>query len=113
MEAILRSTPTFDLLGSTGGANLRHERLRLHVLGVQRTADRIAEIVGMERREELVLAAILHDIGRLALGTMHPHYEERFDRHTAPPDDRVAAERRSSAWTMPSSAASSCARDGA
>ena len=94
LEAILRSTPTYDLLGLTGGANLRHERLRLHVLGVQRAADRIAEMVGIEGRDELALAAILHDIGRLALGAMHPHYEERFDRHTAPPDDRVAAERR-------------------
>ena len=94
LEAILRSTMSYDLFGGDGEAGLRHERLRLHVLAVQRVADRIAEIIGFEERGELALATMLHDVGRLALAAMHPHYEERFDRRTAPPDERIAAERR-------------------
>ena len=61
---------------------------------VQRAADRIAEISGIGDRDELALAAILHDIGRPVLARLHPGYAERFDRRGATPDDRIAAERR-------------------
>ena len=94
VEAILRSAPTYDMFNGDTGLALRPDRFRLHALAVQRTADRIAEIVGHNERDELALAAVLHDVGRPVLARLHPGYAERFDRHGGTPDDRIDAERR-------------------
>jgi putative nucleotidyltransferase with HDIG domain len=94
VEAVLRATPVYDLFDGNGEQALGPDRFRLHAVGVQRAADRIAEIVGLAERDELALAAILHDIGRPVLARLHPGYAERFDRHGATPDERIAAERR-------------------
>jgi putative nucleotidyltransferase with HDIG domain len=93
VEAVLRSAPVYDLFNGDAGRALAPDRFRLHAVGVQRAADRIAEIVGAER-DELALAAILHDIGRPVMARLHPGYAERFDRHGGTPDDRIAGERR-------------------
>ena len=63
VEAILRSAPAYDMFSGDTGLALRPDRFRMHALAVQRTADRIAEIVGYSDRDELALAAVLHDIG--------------------------------------------------
>jgi putative nucleotidyltransferase with HDIG domain len=94
VEAILRSAPTYDLFNGNGNRALRPDRFRLHALGVQRAADRIAEMTGLADRDELALASILHDIGRPVLARLHPGYAERFDRRGGTPDDRIVAERR-------------------
>ena len=94
VEAILRSAPAYDMFSGDTGLALRPDRFRMHALAVQRTADRIAEIVGYSDRDELALAAVLHDIGRPVLARLHPGYAERFDRHGGTPEDRIDAERR-------------------
>ncbi|HEX6585536.1 MAG TPA: HDOD domain-containing protein [Solirubrobacterales bacterium] len=94
LEAILRSAPTYDIFNGDGRLALGPGRFRLHALVVQRAADRIAELSGIGDRDELALAAILHDIGRPVLARVHPGYAERFDRRSATPDDRIAEERR-------------------
>jgi putative nucleotidyltransferase with HDIG domain len=94
VEAVLRSAPTYNIFNGDGRLALPPERLRLHALSVQRCADRIAETTGIGHRDELALAAILHDIGRPVLARLHPGYAERFDRRGATPDDRIAEERR-------------------
>ena len=94
VEAILRSAPTYDMFNGDAQLALRPDRFRIHALAVQRTSDRIAEMVGYTERDELALAAVLHDIGRPALARLHPGYAERFDRHGGTPDDRIDAERR-------------------
>ena len=94
VEAILRSAPTYDLFNGDGQLALAPDRFRLHALAVQRASDRVAEVVGYADRDELALAAILHDIGRPVLARLHPGYAERFDRHGGTPDDRIDSERR-------------------
>jgi putative nucleotidyltransferase with HDIG domain len=94
VEAILRSAPTYDIFNGDGRLALAPDRFRLHALVVQRAADKIAEMSGIGDRDELALAAILHDIGRPVLARLHPGYAERFDRRGATPDDRIAEERR-------------------
>src|SRR2546423_13855603 len=66
VEAILRSAPAYDIFNGDGRLALAPDRFRLHALDVQRAADRIADISGIGDRDELALAAILHDIGRPA-----------------------------------------------
>jgi putative nucleotidyltransferase with HDIG domain len=94
VEAILRSAPSYDLFNGDGRLALAPDRFRLHALDVQRAADRIAEMSSIGDRDELALAAILHDIGRPVLARLHPGYAERFDRRGATPDDRITAERK-------------------
>lgn len=94
VEAILRAAPSYDLFEGGGQLALSPDRFRLHALAVQRSADRVAEEVGFSERDELALAAVLHDIGRPVLARLHPGYAERFDRRGGTPDDRIAAERR-------------------
>jgi putative nucleotidyltransferase with HDIG domain len=94
VEAILRSSPSYDIFNGDGRLALAPDRFRLHALSVQRAADRIAEMSGIGDRDELALAAILHDIGRPVLARLHPGYAERFDRRGATPDDRINAERK-------------------
>ena len=93
-EAVLRSVPSYELFNGSGQMAIAPDRFRLHALGVQRAADRVAEAAGYSDRDELALAAILHDIGRPVLARLHPGYSERFDRRGGTPDDRIAAERR-------------------
>jgi putative nucleotidyltransferase with HDIG domain len=93
-EAVLRSAPSYDLFNGNGQMALAPDRFRLHALSVQRAADRVAEEAGFAERDELALAAVLHDIGRPVLARLHPGYAERFDRRGGTPDDRIAAERR-------------------
>jgi putative nucleotidyltransferase with HDIG domain len=94
VEAVLRSAPSYDLFSANGHLALSPDRFRLHALAVQRAADRVAESAGLGDRDELALAAILHDIGRPVLARLHPGYAERFDRRGGTPDDRIDAERR-------------------
>jgi putative nucleotidyltransferase with HDIG domain len=93
-EAILRSAPAYDIFNGDGRLALQPDRFRLHAVVVQRAADRIAEMTGHAERDELALAAVLHDIGRPVLARLHPAYAERFDRRGATPDDRIVAERK-------------------
>jgi putative nucleotidyltransferase with HDIG domain len=94
VEAVLRTAPSYDIFQGGGNLALSPDRFRLHALAVQRCADRVAEAVNYSERDELALAAVLHDIGRPVLARLHPGYAERFDRRGGTPDDRIAAERR-------------------
>jgi putative nucleotidyltransferase with HDIG domain len=94
VEAIVRSAPSYDIFNGDGRLALQPDRFRLHAIVVQRAADRVAELTGEGDRDELALAAVLHDIGRPVLARLHPGYAERFDRRGGTPDDRIAAERR-------------------
>ena len=94
VEAVLRATPAYDLFDGDEGRAIEPDRFRLHAVSVQQAADRIAEITGFAERDELALAAILHDIGRPVLARLHPGYAERFDRHSATPDERITGERK-------------------
>lgn len=90
----VRAAPTYDFFEPNSGLALDPDPFRLHALAVQRAADQIADAIGTRDREELALAALLHDIGRPALARLHPGYAERFDRRGDTSDNRITAERR-------------------
>jgi len=58
---------------------------RLHCLTAQATMDRLALATGHEDRDELLTAALLHDIGKLVL------CEQQHDRSVAEPGAHAAA----------------------
>jgi len=74
------------------------EHFRLHSLAVQTAMDRLAPAVGRDDRDEILTAALLHDIGKLALdAVLAPDADDPGIGALAPsadgPETRLRAER--------------------
>src|SRR5215210_401509 len=69
--AIAARMETYDLLGPAGSGSERFERFRRHAASVRSAADRIADVARIEERDELAVAALVHDVGRLVLGDLY------------------------------------------
>jgi putative nucleotidyltransferase with HDIG domain len=67
---------------------------RLHALAVTRAADRIARESNVMGRDDILVTALLHDVGKLVLERAHPDYSDRIDARTAAPEKRVHEEQR-------------------
>src|SRR3954462_6323283 len=91
--AIAGTAPSFDFFEPNGGWELKPERFRVHALATQRAADRIGRVVGWVERDELAVAALLHDIGRLVISRLHPGYKVYFDAVSRTPEQRLRDER--------------------
>ncbi len=92
--AIAARMETYDLLGPAGSGSERFERFRRHAASTRSAADRIAEVARIENRDELAVAALLHDVGRLVLGDL---YGAEFGMGPEPeegPEERIKRERR-------------------
>jgi putative nucleotidyltransferase with HDIG domain len=91
--ALAGTAPSFDFFDSNGGWELKPERFRVHALATQRAADHLGRIVGWIDRDELAVAALLHDIGRLVISRLHPGYKVYFDAVSRTPEQRLREER--------------------
>jgi putative nucleotidyltransferase with HDIG domain len=91
--AIAGTAPTYDFFEPNGGWELRPEHFRIHALASQRAADRIARAVGFKERDELAVATLLHDVGRLVILRLHPGYQDFFDMTGRTPEQRLRVER--------------------
>jgi len=91
--ALAGTSPSFDFFDSNGGWDLKPERFRVHALATQRAADRLGRIVGWIDRDELAVAALLHDVGRLVISRLHPGYKVYFDAVSRTPEQRLREER--------------------
>ena len=92
--AIAARMETYDLLGPPGGGSERFERFRRHAVAVRSAADRVAETARIADRDELAVAALLHDVGRFVLGDL---YGQEFGMGPEPedgPEERLRRERR-------------------
>jgi putative nucleotidyltransferase with HDIG domain len=91
--AIAGTAPSFDFFESNGGWELKPERFRVHALATQRAADEIGRATGWVERDELAVAALLHDVGRLVISRLHPGYKVYFDAISRTPEQRLRDER--------------------
>lgn len=91
--ALAGTAPSFDFFEPNGGWELKPERFRVHALATQRAADRIGRVVGWTERDELAVAALLHDVGRLVISRLHPGYKVYFDAVSRTPEQRLREER--------------------
>lgn len=91
--ALAGTAPSFDFFESNGGWELKPERFRVHALATQRAADRIGRVIGWTERDELAVAALLHDVGRLVISRLHPGYKVYFDAVSRTPEQRLREER--------------------
>jgi putative nucleotidyltransferase with HDIG domain len=91
--AIAGTSPSFDFFESNGGWELKPERFRVHALATQRAADEIGRAVGWAERDELAVAALLHDVGRLVISRLHPGFKSYLDALARTPEQRLRDER--------------------
>jgi putative nucleotidyltransferase with HDIG domain len=91
--ALAGTSPSFDFFEPSSGWELKPERFRVHALATQRAADRIGRTVGWVERDELAVAALLHDVGRLVISRLHPGYKAYFDAASRTPEQRLREER--------------------
>jgi putative nucleotidyltransferase with HDIG domain len=91
--AIAGTAPVFDFFEPNGGWELRPERFRVHALATQQAAERLGRAVGWPERDELAVAALLHDIGRLVICKLHPGHRTYFDSVSRAPEQRIREER--------------------
>ena len=94
LEALASRTSVFDFFERTPTWDANPERFRIHAVAAQRAADRLAKEVGFPDRDELLLSALLHDIGKLVLVHAYPGYPEQVHRQARTPEERIHAERR-------------------
>ena len=93
VREIVASIDTYDPLDSPSTQADRYERFRRHAVATRHAADRIGELAHLGERDELAVAALVHDVGRLVLSEMYGQFEKLDDRRMAP-DVRVRCERR-------------------
>jgi putative nucleotidyltransferase with HDIG domain len=93
VRVIAGSVETYDPLESSATLPAAYERFRRHALATRHAADRVAEAARLGQRDELAVAALLHDVGRLVLVQLYGT-ESAGKPQTESPDERVRRERR-------------------
>jgi putative nucleotidyltransferase with HDIG domain len=68
--------------------------VRVHGQTVARAADRIAQELDFRARDDLIGAALLHDVGKLVVARAIGEHDQLGADRTTTPEHRVAAERR-------------------
>jgi len=91
--AIAGTATVFDFFETNGGRELRPEQFRVHALATQQAADMVGRAVGWVDRDELAIASLLHDVGRLVIRSLHPGQRPYFDAVTRSPEQRLREER--------------------
>jgi putative nucleotidyltransferase with HDIG domain len=123
VEALALRTATFNFFERTPGWAAAPERFRLHAVAVQSAADKLARELEYPDRDELLVSALLHDIGKLVLTHAYPAYPDQIHGDARTPEQRVHRERRelgvdhalvggvlARRWGMPNSLASAIER---
>ena len=94
VEALAARSDAFEFFERTPTWDVAPERFRLHALAVQGAADRIARVVYHPDRDALLVAALLHDIGKLVLVQAYPGYPDDVLGDAGTAEERLSAERR-------------------
>ena len=84
---------TYDVLATPGVACERAERFRRHAVAVRIGAERVGVVARLPQRDELAVAALVHDVGKLVLDQLYGD-NPAGDPRDESPDDRARRERR-------------------
>jgi putative nucleotidyltransferase with HDIG domain len=96
VAVLARDLETYDVLNEPGNRSERHERFRRHGVAVRVTVGRIAAVSKLPQRDELAIAALLHDIGKPVLAELYgdEHLSPLTNGRGESPDEWVRNERR-------------------
>jgi putative nucleotidyltransferase with HDIG domain len=90
----IKALPRTEFPWRTSRFEVLMHHSRVHSLAVTRAAGRIATEVGVVQRDDILVAALLHDIGKLVLGRAHADYADLIDARSTSPEKRVQQEQR-------------------
>ncbi len=94
VDALVSRSATFDFFERSPGWDNAPERFRLHAVATQSAADRVARVLEYPERDELLVSALLHDVGKLVLMHAYPAYPEQIHGEARTPEQRIKSERR-------------------
>jgi len=94
VEQLAARAEVFDFFERTPRWDIAPERFRLHAVATQAAADRLARTLDYPHRDELLVSALLHDIGKLVLAHAYPGYPVQIHGQARTPGERVHRERR-------------------
>jgi len=94
VEQLAARAEVFDFFERTPRWDIAPERFRLHAVATQAAADRLARTLDYPQRDELLISALLHDIGKLVLAHAYPGYPVQIHGQARTPGERVHRERR-------------------
>ena len=94
VETLARRIGVYGFFERIPGWQLPPERFRLHAVAVAGTANMIGREIEHPRPDELLVAALLHDLGKVVMADAYPDYLERTSDPTLSSDERTRAERR-------------------
>ncbi len=95
VQEAIKALPRAEFPWRTSPLEVLMHRSRVHAQAVARAADRIAREVKPAERDDVLTAALLHDIGKLVLGRAIPEYTSATETTTMP-EERIRHEQR--AW---------------
>ena len=72
VETLARRIGVYGFFERLPGWQVPPERFRLHAVAVAGTADMIAREIEHPRRDELLVAALLHDLGKVVMADAYP-----------------------------------------
>lgn len=91
--SVAAGTPTYDPLEYSTVAEQINQRMRAHAMATQSAAYAICVELDEEDPGEALLAATLHDVGRLIVTRLHPEYKPVRYITNRTPEQRIKAER--------------------
>ena len=94
VTAAVAEVTTYDLLEPEGHWGAVPEAMRRHAVATRMAADRIAELSNLPARDDLAVAAILHDFGRLVLLCLYGEYSKLTAEPGLSSEERLRIERR-------------------
>jgi putative nucleotidyltransferase with HDIG domain len=94
IESLARRIGVYGFFERIPGWDVPPERFRLHSVAVAGTADMIARELEHPNADELFVAALLHDLGKVVMSDAYPGYRERMSDPSLSPDERARSERR-------------------
>lgn len=93
VESLASSISIYNFFENSPKWNGQLERFRLHSVATKRAAVRIASEIDFGGSDELIVTALLHDIGKLVLEVAYPPYPIGVIDSEQTPEQRVDAER--------------------
>jgi putative nucleotidyltransferase with HDIG domain len=93
VRVIASSLETYDPFEAEGSFPAAYERFRRHALATRHAADRVADAARVGQPDELAIAALLHDVGRLVLVQLYGD-DLAADPAVDTAEERIRRERR-------------------
>ncbi len=94
IQDAIRALPRAQFPWRTSPLEVLMHHSRIHAQAVTRAADRIAQEVKLVKSDDLLTAALLHDVGKLAFSGVGPQHTGDVDVAGTSPEDRARNERR-------------------